>query len=679
MSDGTTHKPRAQRGASLRRGWLQAFEPVVLFLGAAGAGLSPVADGDIYWHLAAGREIVRRRELLWTDPFSISAAERPWIDVHWLFQLGAYGVHALGGITALVIVKCLLVGSGALLMLAAVPRSARGLFVATQLAALCAARHLLLVRPVIVSLLLMAAFVLLLERFRRSGQQRQLYWLPALQVVWSNCQGLAALGPALIGAYALAAWTWTATPRQRLFGLVPEVATAGARRQHARALGFTLLASVAAWLITPYSARGAALSFELLHRLVPHAGNPYGAVAENVSPLAQDAATHAQFWHVPWFAAWLAVSFALSRRVLLSHALLLLGFGALALISNRNVLLVYWVAPLIAASQLAPRIRLAWLSWRRMSHTHAIRAWPHALSRVVLVGLLSLITAVASIESDLEKPVPFRFPTQSAEVLAQRVGSGGIRPGHTAANVFCADQQGGYLIFNGYPHLRPYIDTRLVLRTPEQFREYLRLADQPEHFDAFSERHAIAYAVLPVAYPDRYLQLIAHLYHSANWRLIYTDGAEVLFAHRSLEADSWSLSDPQTTARVTSRLAQRYAADSKLHDAALIQLGMLDMAVGAFAQAERVLSQSQSDASLSLRARALLAAGDLDGAQAIGEQHAAAESEDVRSLVLVAMVYARRGRLQHSLQYLQRALALDPGDAEALGLLATLEEQQHAH
>ena len=55
--------------------------------------LGPIADGDIYWHLAAGAEMWRRHDLLRADPFTVSAAGRAWIDVHWLFQLAAAAIH----------------------------------------------------------------------------------------------------------------------------------------------------------------------------------------------------------------------------------------------------------------------------------------------------------------------------------------------------------------------------------------------------------------------------------------------------------------------------------------------------------------------------------------------------------------------------------------------------------
>ena len=76
-------------------------------------GLSAVADGDIWWHLAAGREMLRTHSLLRSDPFSLSAAGRSWVDVHWLFQLAVYGVYRLGGLSALVFAKSLVIATGA--------------------------------------------------------------------------------------------------------------------------------------------------------------------------------------------------------------------------------------------------------------------------------------------------------------------------------------------------------------------------------------------------------------------------------------------------------------------------------------------------------------------------------------------------------------------------------------
>src|SRR5664279_4910808 len=93
---------------------------VALFAGAFLASLTPVSDGDIFWHLAAGREMVHRRAWLHTDPFTLSAAGRPWVDVHWLFQLLAYGLDSASGLAGVVVAKALVVATGAVVLAMAV-------------------------------------------------------------------------------------------------------------------------------------------------------------------------------------------------------------------------------------------------------------------------------------------------------------------------------------------------------------------------------------------------------------------------------------------------------------------------------------------------------------------------------------------------------------------------------
>ena len=94
-----------------REGWAFA---TLLAVGVFAIGLSASADSDVWWHLAAGREMVHTHALLYADPFSVSAEGRPWVDVHWLFQIAIYGVYAVGGLLGLVLVKCFLLAAGAL-------------------------------------------------------------------------------------------------------------------------------------------------------------------------------------------------------------------------------------------------------------------------------------------------------------------------------------------------------------------------------------------------------------------------------------------------------------------------------------------------------------------------------------------------------------------------------------
>jgi hypothetical protein len=644
-----------------RFGW-----PLLLLLGAASMGLAPAADGDVWWHLAAGREMVARGGLLFSDPFSVSAAGRPWVDVHWLFQLASYAVYGALGLTGLVGLKCVLVGAGALGLLGCVERDryaawARPLLVTLLLTALLVSRQLLLVRPIMVTLPCLALFLFQLERYRLDADARRLVLLAAVQVLWANCQGLSALGPAVVGAYATGAAVETWLGHSARWPFARDLAA----RRHLKPLLLALGACLLGSALTPFGARGWWLPATLLARLVPGEHNVYAqAVAENVPPFVLERWSGGEFWHLKWFFAALALALvAGGRRLRISHALLLVGFSALALIGNRNVLLLYWVAAPIAALQLAPIARrLASIIGKRQGNR-----WLLAGNALAVAALLSVSGVAAARETSLAAPSPFRAPAESVRQLASLPG----------ADVFTADHHGGYLIWQLFPRHRPYIDTRLVLRSAHEYAEYLNLADEPERFDAFQARLHFGYVVLPAAYPDRYLGLIAHLYRSPEWKLLYTDGSEVLFARRDLtQAAALDLGAPAVTDRIVAQLQGRFAEQPALLTASRLHLATLAIALGETAQAERALSGMSSAEAIALRARGRFAAGDWEGAAQLAEQQLAREHDDVRSLSLLARVALERGELRRGATFLRRALSVAPFDAEAERLLSSLEESE---
>lgn len=648
-----------------RHGWA-----ALLFVGAASAGLSATADGDVWWHLAAGREMWMRADWLTTDPFSSGAEGRPWTDVHWLFQLAAYAAHARVGLAGLVACKCLVLGGGAVALLDAVRGErlaawTRPLLVTLLVAALVAARSLLLVRPVIVSLLCMALFFRELERFRVDPAPRRILRLTVIQVVWANCQGLSALGPALVGAYAAAAGLDAVWGARASWPFAREAGSGAVRR--VQRLALALAACAVASLVTPFGWRGVALSTALFERLVPGEQNVYAhSVAENVPPFLFERWSGGELWHLEWAFALLGLALlAGGRRLRLSHALLLLGFGGLALLANRNVLLFYWIGAPIAALHLAGAARrLALRLGASLGRGMGLRV-VFGGNALALAGVLVVSGVAAAREPSIADPSPFRVPSESAQRLAALPGAGAL---------FSADHYGGYLIWKLYPRFRPYMDTRLVLRSPAEFAEYLALADQPERFDAFQEKHGFRYVVLPTAFPDRYLALIEHLYRSPDWRLVYTDGSEVLFARSDLTTSAWDLGASLTTDQILEDLAARYAGEPELLATARLHLATLQIVVGRGEQAERVLSAMRSDEADALLARARFAAGDLEGARAMAERALARDREDVRSLGLLSQIALTQGDLLQGLSLAERALRVDPYDAEATSILDRLRE-----
>jgi hypothetical protein len=620
-------------------------------VGAALIALGPISDGDVYWHLAAGAEMWRRGTILRADPFTISAAGRAWVDVHWLFQLAVALVHRAFGFAGLAAAKALLVAAGAVTATRAAERAggdvARDLCAAALLPLLFLARHLIPIRPILITLLSLAAFLLVLESVRRGGSRRLLVALPLVQLVWVNCQGLAPLGPALVACYALG------------IALGP-----GPERRLLRPLALALAGCLLASFATPYGIAAVRLPGELFARITPGHGNVFSTeIAENVPPFILDRTSPEATGHLRLVLLVLGASLALIRpRLHPAHALALVGFGALALMANRNVLLFYWLLAPLAAIGLAPAAAA------RLS---AMRTWPAVRPAARLLGAtlalaltteLGLAAVALAREAPIGSPTPFHFPTESARLLA---ASGAAGP------VFAPDQHGGFLSFS-VPALHPYIDTRLILHTAREYQDYLALFDDPTRFDDLDARERFRYVVLTTSYPDRYLPLVAHLAASPGWKLLYTDGSEVLFGRQGTAV---ALDDRATVDALAASLDRRHAALTEARAAARLHLARLLVVVGQPAGALRVLADLDSRPAAELRARCHFAEGDLAGAEGLARLLLHDRPDDVRSLTLLAETALARASAQDARQYLGLALAADPYDPEARAVLARLEQR----
>jgi hypothetical protein len=625
--------------------------------------LGPISDGDIYWHLAAGREILRRHELLRVDPFTLSAAGRPWVDVHWLFQLGAYATYLGFGFRGLAIAKSLLIAMGAVLLTRTAERAggaiARASCAVVLTGGLLLSRHLLPLRPVLVTLVCLAIFLSVLESLRTAKTRPSRAWLalPLVQVIWCNCQGLAPLGPILVAMYLAGVWLSSRGFRRWPF----ESTEALALRPLALALALCLLASLA----SPYGLSAVLLPLRLLRRITPGGANIFStAIAENIPPFVLERTAPEWIGHFKWVLVGLAAAIAIVRpRFHVAHLLVLVAFLGLALMANRNVPLFYWMAAPVTAVALAPGMRRLYQTRRAAWFRPRLRRSCAAVVLALLLGAeLGLSVLVQRRESALGAPTPFHFPVETARLLAER----GV-----AGPIFAADQHGGYLTFT-VPALRPYIDTRLVLHTGQEYVDYLSLFDDPTRFDVLDARERFHAVVLTTAYPDRYLGLIWHLATSSDWRLVFTDGVEVLFLRQGTPL---ALGERASIDAILQRLAVRYGGTAALYEAARLHLARLLVVLGQSRQAEYVLSGSDSLAAAQLRARAHFVAGEHRAAEALAQILLLQDPRDIRSLALLAEIAVAESQPVKARDFLRRALTIDPYDSEARSLIDRLEER----
>jgi hypothetical protein len=155
---------------------------------------------DVWLHLAAGRMLTTGEYKLGSDPMSFTAADRPWVNHSWLFDLGMYLLYRGDG-ALLVVLKAVAVAAAVALLLA-VRRPGHALWpwaVVGTLAVLAAAPSLHL-QPIVGSFLFLALTLFLVFRVPSPpGSWRLPVALGVTFCLWSNVDAWFFLGPVAVG------------------------------------------------------------------------------------------------------------------------------------------------------------------------------------------------------------------------------------------------------------------------------------------------------------------------------------------------------------------------------------------------------------------------------------------------------------------------------------------------
>ena len=467
----------------------------------------PLTDADIFWHLAAGREMVAHRHFLRIDPFSFTLASAQWIDLHWFFQLLVYGLYALGAEKALLIFKLALIGLVAFLLCRTFP-SKRYALIASACMPLVffEVRYLIDVRPVLITMLCMALYVFLFEHARRTGKKRLLWWCLPLQVIWTNSQGLYMIGLFIIGAY----WFEDLVTYYKKKEAKPAVTN------------LVFLSCILSCILNPYGIAGLLLPLKLISRINPSANNIYSMnISENVPLFSLTGQETIYRATVLCIAIVAGVLFLFNRRKMrIAQLVLFAGFFVLACIALRNALLFILIAiPIVGYNATFGKFGDYYCNARKDTRMRICWTLLVAFTVVLTADIYSHVKIITTFPPN-RMISPFRFPEKIVERLKQNPVPG---------EMFNDIRYGGYLIWRFYPGKKVFIDTRLIIRSPRFFAEYLRLCDDPALFSQVAGKFNITQAILPSAIFPLYFKLIKWLYQSREWHLQYTDGASVLF------------------------------------------------------------------------------------------------------------------------------------------------------
>jgi hypothetical protein len=184
----------------------------------------PLFDTDFWWHLKTGELILQGNAPPQVDLYTFTDSDKPWIDLHWGFQVLIAVLHRLGGVNLVILTK-----AGVITAAIAIAWRASGRSLPSWLKAPLWTLPVIAIsgrgyeRPEMLSQLFLAVW--LFVAFRVEERPRLIWLLPAVQLLWVNCHALFVLGLVVGAAYVaddmarnLANGKWGLTPPARAPG-----------------------------------------------------------------------------------------------------------------------------------------------------------------------------------------------------------------------------------------------------------------------------------------------------------------------------------------------------------------------------------------------------------------------------------------------------------------------------
>jgi hypothetical protein len=526
----------------------------VTFAAAVLAFLGPLADYDVWWHMRAGRLILESRAVPQTDPFSFTAAGAPWVYHSWLSGVILYLVHQAGGVTALILLRALLLAGTLMLAWGAALRRGVGAGLASVLV-LAAALQLkmrALERPFLFSLLLFVVFALVLQgcassappqvaRSRRRwlaaedgflwGPGGRLLALPVLTVLWANLHAGFVSGMLLIGAYGAGEAVGLAA-RCGVRAL-PDALVRGADGARFRAMFIAGVLCLAAAVVTPYGPDVLLYPFWLSHtvKLLQR--------VQEWQPMPW-MLNFAVFWSLLAFAV---VIFARSLYFMVvagrlraeaaqfaTDVLLVGGFGLLAVRSVRHMEWLLLIVPAVLGWHLQSFRRVFLERGERYVER---RAYAYVACIVALaVGVWPLIT------DGLPRPglAPYKFPVKACDYMAAH----GLD--YRFYNTY---EWGGYLVWRFWPAQRVFIDGRCEVYGDAVMGPAIAVEEGSAGWEQVLARWDVKMFIVRYRKRDS-----AHLFADGRWRCAYWDDAAIIgirdgaFGARRPALFDYSLSNP---------------------------------------------------------------------------------------------------------------------------------------
>ncbi len=470
-----------------------------------------VSDGDIFWHLVTGEQIVKNFQIPFQDAYSYTVTGKEWVAHEWGAEVLFWLTYKAMGLNGIVLLAVLVVALTLLLLYKfLIFRKVNPLLaiVLVIFAASVANVHWS-ARPHIFSLPLSLLFFIILDLYQQEKRD-YLKFLPLLMLVWVNLHAGFMFGIILALIYLGV---------NLLMVLVAKEDMAVEQKARLKRLAWIVSATLAATLINP---RG----FKIL--LFPFSLTNSSVIMNSIEEWLSPNFHHIRDAHYLLIFYITALALTKTKKHLAEIAVFLLllyislysvRYLALFAILTTPMVAVRWQEILVTAANQVAHIPLCHRLRARLGAFFEEATKLESQKRPLIWVYLS-VALVVMIGINDGKVGSYRlfnyrvdraaFPVDAMKFVAANQING---------RMFNQDHWGGYILLKAYPQQRVFFDGRNDMYGGDFFKEYLRIAQLHATYPSLLDKYDVTWVIYEANSP-----ICNALKASGNWQLVYADG-----------------------------------------------------------------------------------------------------------------------------------------------------------
>ncbi len=483
-----------------------------------------IENRDLGWLLKNGQYIYETHRVPRVDTYSFTIPGKKYIDSQWLFQLILYISYRLLGLTGLTLLMAgILLATFSTVYFIGYDKKKYVITPVLMIAAIVMASDRFLVRPQLITLLLLSVYFFILEKHRKRGG-RMIFLLPLIQPLWVNMHGLYVLGlvvPIIYLSAGLIDWKLKLPWRWNEEG--------GLRGKRWWWLALVLLVMGCESVLNPYTFDLALYPLTLFREIHSGVSAVGASVSEHMPPLAGASLNRSQTYF-KWMIYLCTLCFLLNlKRLNLTHALLFGAFLYLALNARRNLDIFAIIAIPVTVVNVGGF--MDYVS-ERFDFSRAMRLLVRAqivATPLIAAGMIYMMFLIATDRYYIDDRSPRQFGFGISERSYPIKAANFIGAMDLPGNMFNDPTDGAYLIWRFYPERKVCFDLRTELYGEEFMANFKRIGSDPGFFERYADAMDIRYVVLH--YDVGYLpeSLIRSLIDSPLWKPVYFDEISVVF------------------------------------------------------------------------------------------------------------------------------------------------------